>query len=33
MNPEEKFVVPPEVPLPEVKTTKPGRFFDSLPKP
>ena len=25
MNPEEKFVVPPDVPFPDVRTTKPGR--------
>ena len=33
MNPEEKFVVPPDVPFPDVRTTKPGRFCDSLPRP
>ncbi len=33
MKPLEKFDAPPLVPLPELSTTKPGKFFDSLPNP
>src|SRR5467141_1668694 len=33
IKPLEKFDAPPLVPLPELRTTKPGKFFDSLPSP
>src|SRR5713226_4003202 len=32
-NPLDQFEAPPLVPLPELSTTKAGRFRDSLPKP